>query len=222
MAAGENLTAQSFQPLAFEIMLPDRDAVCAVTLEIVERGSLGWSRPVASRTVELLAVGDEPAPAAAGEWRVVYELDTASPRLHERLRRLSSTIPSLPMPSLPMPAMKLPALPFPSMARPRLPLPRMPAVPLPSVSSMVPRISGLLSHGDSTVEPHPLGPMLQLPPAPAAGRPAWEGIVVAGAEVGQPHLQRDRVLVEVHPATVLPEGHAQHEHCLCDGYGEVG
>ena len=188
VAAGENLTTQSFQPLQFEIMLPDRDAVCAVTLEIVERGSLGWSRPVASRTVELLAVGDEPAPAAAGEWRVVYELDPASPRLHERLRRLSSTIPSLPMPSLPMPAMKLPALPFPSMARPRLPLPRMPAVPLPSVSSMVPRISGLLSHGDSTVEPHPLGPMLQLPPAPAAGRPAWEGIVVAGAEVGQPHL----------------------------------
>jgi hypothetical protein len=188
VAAGENLAAQSFQPLAFEIALPDRDAVCSVMLEIVERGSLGWSRPVASRTFELLAVGDEPAPAAEGEWRVVYELDPASPRLHERLRRLSSTIPSLPMPALPMPAMKLPALPFPSMTRPKLPLPRMPAVPLPSVSSIVPRISGLLSHGDSTVEPHPLGPMLQLPPAPAAGRPAWEGIVVAGAEIGRPHL----------------------------------
>jgi hypothetical protein len=188
VAAGENLAAQSFQPLAFEIALPDRDAVCSVMLEIVERGSLGWSRPVASRTFELLAVGDEPAPAAEGEWRVVYELDPASPRLHERLRRLSSTIPSLPMPALPMPAMKLPALPFPSMTRPKLPLPRMPAVPLPSVSSIVPRISGLLSHGDSTVEPHPLGPMLQLPPAPAAGRPTWEGIVVAGAEIGRPHL----------------------------------
>lgn len=181
--AGDGLTAQSFQPVEFEISLPDRDAVCAVTLEIVERGSLGWSRAVASRTVELLAVSDEPAVAGGGEWRVVYELDPASPRLHERLRRLSSTIPSLPMPSLPVPAMKLPALPFPSMTRPKLPLPKM-----PSVSAIVPRISGLLSHGDSTVEPHPLGPMLRLPPAHGGERPTWEGIVVAGAEVGLPHL----------------------------------
>lgn len=188
VVAGENLAAQSFQPLAFEIALPDRDAVCSVVVEIVERGSLGWSRPVAGRALELLAVDDHPAPAAIEEWRVVYELDPGSPRLHERLRRLSSTIPSLPMPTLPVPSMKLPALPFPSMARPKLPLPKMPAVPLPSVSSIVPRISGLLSHGDSTVEPHPLGPMLHLPPAPAAGRPTWEGVVVAGAEVGRPHL----------------------------------
>lgn len=186
--AGDGLTAQSFQPVDFEIVLPDRDAACTVTLEIVERGSLGWSRGVASRTVELLAVSDEPAAAPAGEWRVVYELDPASPRLHERMRRLSSTIPALPMPSLPVPAMKLPALPFPSMSRPKLPLPKMPSVPIPSVSSIVPRISGLLNHGDSTVEPHPLGPMLQLPPARGEDRPTWEGIVVAGAEVGMPHL----------------------------------
>lgn len=186
--AGDGLTAQSFQPVDFEIMLPDRDAVCLVSLEIVERGSLGWSRGVASRTVELLAVSDEPAPPPVGGWRVVYELDPASPRLHERLRRLSSTIPSLPMPSLPVPTVKLPALPFPSMTRPKLPLPKMPSVPMPSVSSIVPRISGLLSHGDSTVEPHPLGPMLRLPPARGGDRPTWEGIVVAGAEVGMPHL----------------------------------
>lgn len=184
--AGNGLTAQSFQPLEFELILPDRDAVCAVTLEIVERGSLGWSRPVASHTVELLALDDAPAPAPAGEWRIVYELDPSSPRLHERLRRFSSTIPSLPLPSLP--TVKLPALPFPSMTRPKLPLPKMPPVPMPSVSSMVPRISGLLNHGDSTVEPHRLGPMLRLPPARGPGQPTWEGIVIAGAEVGMPHL----------------------------------
>lgn len=186
--AGGGLAAQSFQPLEFELVLPDRDAVCSVTLEIVERGSLGWSRPVASHAVELLALGDSPAPAPVGEWRVVYELDPSSPRLHERLRRLSSTIPSLPMPSISMPPVKLPALPFPSMTRPKLPLPKMPPVPMPSVSSIVPRVSGLLSHGDSTVEPHRLGPMLRLPPARSPARPTWEGIVIAGAEVGMPHL----------------------------------
>jgi hypothetical protein len=186
--AGSGLAAQSFQPLEFELVLPDRDAVCAVTLDIVERGSLGWSRPVASHTVELLALDDTPAPAPAGEWRIIYELDPSSPRLHERLRRFSSTIPSLPLPSLPMPTVKLPALPFPSMTRPKLPLPKMPPVPIPSVSSIVPRISGLLNQGDSTVEPHRLGPMLRLPPARGPGQPTWEGIVIAGAEVGMPHL----------------------------------
>lgn len=186
--AGDGLAAQSFRPLEFEIILPDRDAVCVATLEIVERGSLGWSRPVASRTVELVAVAGESAAAPGGEWQIVYELDPASPRLHERLRRFSSTIPSLPMPSLPVPAVKLPALPFPSMTRPKIPLPKMPSVPMPSVSSIVPRVSGLLGQGDSTVEPHTLGPMLQLPPARGSDRPTWEGIVVAGAEVGMPHL----------------------------------
>lgn len=186
--AGNGLVAQSFQPVEFEIVLPDQDAVCAATLEIVERGGLGWSRPVASRTVELLAVGDQPSRASAGEWQVVYELDPASPRLHERLRRLSSTIPALPLPSMSLPSVKLPALPFPSLSRPKLSVPKMPQVSMPSVASIVPRISGLLSHGDSTVEPHPLGPMLQLPPAHGMGRPTWEGIVVAGARVGMPHL----------------------------------
>jgi len=35
---------------------------------------------------------------------------------------------------------------------------------------------------------HPLGPMLRLPPARSADEPAWEGIVIAGAQPGMPHL----------------------------------
>ncbi|MFM7034911.1 MAG: hypothetical protein ACKOYJ_06955 [Planctomycetia bacterium] len=185
---GDGLSAQAFEPVAFEVTLPDRDAVCAVTLELIERGGLRWSRPVASRTVELVAVSEKPSSAPTGDWKVFYELDPASPRLHERLRRLSGSIPSISMPSLPMPAVKLPQLPFPSLARPDLSRAKLPAVPLPSVSAIVPRISGLLLSGHSTVEPHPLGPMLQLPPARAADEPAWEGIVIAGVEIGMPHF----------------------------------
>ena len=39
----------------------------------------------------------------------------------------------------------------------------------------------------------------------------------AVGEIGEPHLQRDRVLVEMHPAAILPGGHAQHEHRVCYG-----
>lgn len=182
------MAAEPFEPVSFDVPLPDRDAVCQVALEVVERGSLRWSRPVAKRTVELAAVSDAPQRSPSGEWKVVYELDPASPRLHERLRRLSASMPSIPVPAVSMPSVKLPQLPFPTMTRPAIPLPKLPAVPVPSVSSIVPRVSGLLASGHSTVEPHPLGPMLQLPPARGPEEPTWEGVVIAGAEPGMPHL----------------------------------
>lgn len=186
---GDGLAAQAFDPVVFDIPLPDHEAVCAATLEVIERGSLRWSRPVATRTIELVAVSAAASPRpAAAEWKVVYELDPSSPRLHERLRRLSGSIPSVSVPSLPLPSMKLPTLPFPSMTRPAIPLPKMPNVPIPSVSAIVPRMSGLLASGDSTVEPHAIGTVLRLPPASSSGAPTWEAIVVAGAEVGMPHL----------------------------------
>ena len=67
-------------------------------------------------------------------------------------------------------------------------MPKLPGVALPSVADMVPRLGGLLSAGHSSVEPHPLGTMLKLPPARAIDEPSWEGIVVVGAQPGQPHL----------------------------------
>jgi hypothetical protein len=186
---GNGLAAQAFDPVVFDIPLPNHEAVCAATLEVIERGSLRWSRPVATRTIELPAVSAAASPRpAAVEWKVVYELDPSSPRLHERLRRLSGSISSVSVPSLPLPSMKLPTLPFPSMTRPSIPLPKMPNVPIPSVSAMVPRMSGLLASGDSTVEPHAIGTVLRLPPASSSGEPTWEGIVIAGADVGMPHL----------------------------------
>ncbi|MEI7782176.1 MAG: hypothetical protein WCJ18_09665, partial [Planctomycetota bacterium] len=68
-----------------------------------------------------------------------------------------------------------------------MPLPSVPVPKLPSVNSMVPRLTGLLSVGHSTLETHLLGPMLRLPPT-AADKPAWEGIALAVAEPGMPHL----------------------------------
>jgi hypothetical protein len=162
-----------FEPVVFEVALPDATGAFDVELEAVERGSLRWSRSLAGRSVQFAVVAPGPAePPSADPWKTVYELDPGSPRLHERLRRL---------PGVPLSAVPLPALP-----RPPVTLPKLPGVTLPDVSAMVPRLSGLLAHGDSTVEPHPLGPMLRLPPAAAAGEPSWEAIVLAGVQPGMP------------------------------------
>ncbi|MFM8736018.1 MAG: hypothetical protein ACKOC8_12605 [Pirellulales bacterium] len=168
----------AFEPVIFDVTLPRDDGVYDVELDVVDRGSLRWSRTLASRTVQFAALADEPLPAPeTGVWKQVYELDPGSPRLHERLRRL--------------PGVSLPDVPLPSIPRPTLPLPRLPnplsAASLASVAAMVPRLSGLLAAGDSTVVSHPLGPMLRLPAASSASQPSWEGIVLAAAEPGLPH-----------------------------------
>jgi hypothetical protein len=150
-----------------------------------------WTKPIAARTVQLVAVGDAPPAAPAADWRVVYELDPGSPRLHERLRRL----PGMGLPTMPLPSVPLPNVPLPAFARPGGVLERLSsvparAVPLPSaasLSALVPRLSGLLTTGHSKLELHPLGPLLRLPPAAAATSPSWEGIVIAGARPGEPH-----------------------------------
>ncbi len=185
-----------FEPVEFEITLPAREGTCDVELQAVEVGSLRWARPLASRTVQVVAVADRPAAAPPAEWKLVHEVDPGSPRLHERLRRLPGAgrsqvgMPAIPLPVMPLPTftrpnVSLPNVPLPHVPLPNVPLPKIPSVP--PVSSMVPRFSGLLVAGHSTVEPHALGPMLLLPPAKAAGEPSWEGIVVAGAQPGIPH-----------------------------------
>lgn len=184
------------ETVEFEVTLPAREGTCDVELQAVEVGSLRWARPLASRTVQVVAVADRPADPPPAEWKIVHEVDPGSPRLHERLRRLPGAgLTQVGMPSIPMPAftrpnvalpnVPLPNMPLPNVTLPSVPLPKLPAVP--TVSAMVPRFSGLLVAGHSTVEPHALGPMLLLPPAKAAGEPSWEGIVIAGAQPGLPH-----------------------------------
>jgi hypothetical protein len=182
-----------FRGVDFELSLPQADGVYEVTLEAVERGGLRWTRPLATRTLQVVAIDPAAADpdatrAEAAAWDVVYELDPGSPKLHERLRRL----PVRGLSAVPVPAITLPTMPLPSLSRPRLPLPRLPDVPLPSVglpnvSAMVPRFGGLLATGHSVAVPHDLGPLLRLPPG-QPGEPAWEGIVVAGVQPGLPHL----------------------------------
>jgi hypothetical protein len=192
---------QAYERVHFDVPLPAREAACDIELEAVERGGMRWSRPLASRTVQVVTIADvAPSTAAsAADWKVIYELDPGSPRLHERLRRLPGVGKSyVPMPAMPMPSMSLPSVsmphvpmpnvPIPNVSLPNVPMPKMPSVSLPSVSSIVPKLSGLLASGHSTVEVHPLGPMLRLPPARSADEPAWEGIVIAGAQPGMPHL----------------------------------
>ena len=173
---------QRFNPVTFDVPLPQREGVYDIQMEAIERGGLRWSRPIVSRTVQVVAVADVPLeePAAA-PWRVVYELDPGSPRLLERLRR---------MPGMGMPSVSLPTMPMPTIAMPKLPNVPMPNVQmpkLPSVGAMVPRMNGLLSTGHSSLESHPFGPVLRLPPAASAEEPAWEAMVVA-VTPGMPHL----------------------------------
>ncbi len=198
---GSDPRLEAYERAEFEVRLPAREAAYDIELEVVERGGLRWSRPLAARTVQVVAVADTVEPPRGDEaWRLVYELDPGSPRLHERLRRLpgmslpKGTIPSMPMPSMPIPAMPLPSVTLPSVAVPNVPLPNVPLPKLPampsvsSVTSMVPRLSGLLATGHSTVEAHALGPVLRLPAARTPDEPTWEGIVIAGAQPGMPHL----------------------------------
>jgi hypothetical protein len=196
---------QGYERVYFDVPLPAREGAYDIELEAIERGGLRWSRPIASRTVQVVAVGDAvPDAIAAGSdrgegWKVIHELDPGSPRLHERLRRLPGVgmsyvpMPAMPMPSMSLPNVSMPNVPLPSVPMPNVSMPKLPAVPLPSVSlssvsAMVPKLSGLLATGHSTVEVHPLGPMLRLPPARSVDEPAWEGIVIAGAQPGLPHL----------------------------------
>ena len=192
---------QAYERVVFDVPLPDREGGYDLELEAIERGGMRWSRPLATRVVQVAAVADTlpPIDAAEASWQVIHELDPGSPRLHERLRRLPGKgMPHVPMPAMPLPSMSLPSValptvPLPNVPLPSVPMPKVPGVPLPSVgmpsvSSMVPRLSGLLLTGHSTVEPHSLGPMLRLPPARSADEPTWEGIVVAGVQPGMPHL----------------------------------
>lgn len=195
---------QLFERIRLEVPLPSREGAYDIELEAVERGGLRWSRPLASRTVQVVAIADAAPNAvtpvsgkgvdATETWKVIHELDPGSPRLHERLRRLPAAgmayvpMPAMPMPSMSLPSVTVPGVPLPHVSMPNVPMPKLPNVPLPSVSSIVPKLSGLLAAGHSTVEAHPLGPMLRLPPARSAEEPAWEGIAIVNAQPGMPHL----------------------------------
>ena len=188
----------AFEPVDCELTLPDEEGAYDVLLEAVERRGLRWNRPLATRRVQLVAIAVEPPARGNVEpWKLIYELDPASPRLHERLRRL----PARGLQNMPRPNISLPAMPMPSLSRTGIQMPRMPdmplpaipsvplpAMPLPNVSSLVPRLGGMLASGHSAVSPHPLGPMLRLPPALSAASPSWEGIVIANTRPGMPHL----------------------------------
>jgi len=177
--ADDAVVGRAFEPVAIDFVLPAREAAYDVVLEVVERSGIRWSRPIASRTVQCVAVSTVAQPPTGGEWKVICEVDPASPRLLERLRRL---------PGVGLPAVNTAALP--KVTLPPLPMPPLPMPPLPRspLAEMVPRFTGLLAVGHSSLVPHPAGAVLRLPPASASGEPSWEGIAVSGLQPGHPHL----------------------------------
>ena len=180
---------QRFDPLTVDVPLPPREGAYDVTMEITERGGLRWARPLASRTVQLVAVtATTPRPRAEGDWRVLYELDPTSPRLMERLRRL----PSMGRQA----AQSLPHVPLP-VTIPKVPLPSVSISRIPGVGSVVPRLTGLLPAGHSMLEPHPVGALFRLPPSRSADELAWEAIQLSGVVPGAPHrLEIDHPLAD--------------------------
>ena len=188
-AAPSSAGMREFRPLRLVLPVPAEEGGFDVGLELIERGGLRWSRAVATRTIQLVAVADKPFDPPDVPWSPVYELDPGSPKLLERLRRLPGMgLPSLPVPSVTLPKMPKPSFALPKMpaALPNVPLPSVPVPKLPSVATMVPRLTGLLAIGHSSLESHDLGPMLRLPPA--ADGPAWEAVALPAAEPGLPQL----------------------------------
>ena len=204
VAAADGRVLRSYQAIACEVPLPDDEGVYELELSVLESGGLRWARPLASRRLQLVTVSRRPGmPPDAVAWETLYEFDAGSPRLFDRLRRLSG-IPS--MPSVPLPA--VPSIDLPSMESLATRLPgigRLPGfgdrdgdegVVLPAgsdagsrpIESFFPRFSGPLPGGHGMPAKHALGMMLELPPSPSANAPAWEAVVVPGAEPGMPHL----------------------------------
>jgi len=198
--SNESPTLQAWQAAYFDFDLPELAGVYQLSIEAIERGRLRWSRTLLSRTVDFPVVdlAGSPVAPAATPWQIIYRLDPGSPRLHERLRRLPGqaaesvaamrrlSLPAMPMPSLTRAADSLPTMNLPKMRLPKVALPSLPKVS--GIDSLVPTFGGLLATGDSTVEPHPLGAMLRLPPASSRTTPTWEGVVVAAAVPGLPHV----------------------------------
>ena len=183
---------QVWQPVAFDCPLPDAAGRYRLTVTAVERSSLRWSRTLLSCSRELVVNSPRAAATEPEPWELVYELDPGSPRLHERLRRLPgqaaasmASMRRLSLPAMPMPSLTRAAEKLPDVSLPKVPLPALPKVP--SIDGLIPTLSGLLSTGDSSVEPHALGVMLTLPPAAGPESPTWEGVVIADAQPGRPH-----------------------------------
>ena len=194
VAAVEGIVLEEWKPVVFECEVPSAPGVYQLQVEAVERGSLRWSRSLASSTKEFVVSPQSMVLSTEddGAWNLIYELDPGSPRLHERLRRLPgqaaasmASMRRLSLPAMPMPSLGDAKGRMPSLSLPKVPMPGFPKVP--SVDSLMPRFNGLLSTGHSTVEPHQLGAMLRLPPMSASGVPTWEGIVITDAIPGRPH-----------------------------------
>lgn len=178
-AAGSDLRV--FEPIPVEVALPTKEGVFDVELQVFDRGLRRWSRAIASRTVQLVGVASLANAAPDTELTVVCEVDPGSPRLLERLRRMPGmAVPSLPRMTVPgAEGVKLPSLGLGDQAG---------RSAVRGLESLLPRGGGLLSAGSSSLDTHPLGPVLKLPAAAAVGEPSWEGIAIPVDRTGVPHV----------------------------------
>ena len=203
VAAVDGRVLRTYRTVTCNVPVPDEEGVYELQLSVLESGGLRWARPLASRRVQFVAVGRHSEhPPEAEPWATLYEFDAGSPRLFDRLRKLSG-MPG--MPTVPLPV--VPTLDMKSMGSLTTRLPGIGQFPgfaaddegevLPpaerdvagrTIESLFPRLSGPLPGGHGIPAKHPLGMMLKLPPSASLADPAWEAVVVPGAEPGKPHL----------------------------------
>ncbi len=186
-----------YAAVSLDVTVPKAEGAYDIVLEAFDRGGLPWAdikfmRPIASRAVQLVAVSDvAPAMGLKPSWKMLYELDPASPGLLERLRMIPGasalesigSIPKMPaFTGLPRGGVFDASINVASNAFEKS------AKAARSIENLIPKLSGPLSAGDASLEVHLLGPMLKLPPAKSVSEPSWEAIVIAMAQPGLPHL----------------------------------
>jgi hypothetical protein len=80
--------------IPFLITLPEAEGVYELALEAIERGPLRWGKTIATRTVQLIVVGDKnPKPVEAANWQKILELDPTNNSWSERFRNSWSMWP---------------------------------------------------------------------------------------------------------------------------------
>jgi hypothetical protein len=80
--------------IPFTTTLPEAEGVYELAIEAIERGTLRWGKTIATRTVQLIVVGDKnPKPPEVANWQKILELDPTNNSWSERFRNSWSMWP---------------------------------------------------------------------------------------------------------------------------------
>jgi hypothetical protein len=131
--------------VTLSLTAPETEGVYDLVIEACDRNPLRWTKPIATRRIQLLVLSPERPEVAADKtpWEKAIEIDPANPGWADRLKHLTW-----------IPGWR----------------------------------NAPLGNGRTKVRSHPLGPLIQLEPAPAAEDASWEAYPLSVSEPGTPHI----------------------------------